>query len=544
MLEIAIVGGGLCGVALARSLRRQGRNLALFDARRRLGGRILSATCADSGLGIDLGATWFWPDSQPRISRLIDEMKLPHFTQHDDGSVLHLRDPDKTPESMEGTGVHGGARRVEGGMSRLIDSLEKDLPSDAIYLDHILTEVSDRGDRVLLTFEHKGSIAQFEAQHVVLAIPPRLLEEHVRFKPEFDGAVREAMIGADTWMAAQAKVVMSYARPSWRDAGRSGSAFVSHEQAVIGEIFDACDAAGINGALGGFIALSPELRQSFEVGLPMLMGNQIMQVFDTALEQQEQYYQDWAREPHTCSTLDRCELQREHSAFANPLLRRAFWDGKLYLGSSETASESADYLEGALSAAQRIGRSLDRSSGAAEDTEVNMANGGLLAPNAASLAKFSQWVATQSDAAFEDYHRRLTRSLSLQQREQLTQLAILGTIEAIYDGALGVLNGLAFDMSNVAVERGRSALMPEVQKPFRDVMQRLLNDAVAFNRTSCALSNFPGEHRPSEEYMQTIMRDLAAAWREFSLAANAILLSKAELSDRGTQVSLVASKAN
>ncbi|MDU6243451.1 MAG: amine oxidase, partial [Bradyrhizobium sp.] len=138
------------------------------------------------------------------------------------------------------------------------------------------------------------------------------------------------------------------------------------------------------------------------------------------------------------------------------------------------------------------------------------------------------WVAAQRDAAFDDYRQRLNRSLATQQREQLTQLAVLGAIEQVFAAALQVLDALTFDMRNVAVERGRSALMPEIQKPFRDVMQSLLDDAIAFNRTSCALSNFPFEHRPPKDYVQTILRDIAAAWQEFSLAANHLLLAKAD----------------
>jgi monoamine oxidase len=48
MLETAIVGGGLCGLALARSLSRRAKAFALFDARSRFGGRILSRTDANS----------------------------------------------------------------------------------------------------------------------------------------------------------------------------------------------------------------------------------------------------------------------------------------------------------------------------------------------------------------------------------------------------------------------------------------------------------------------------------------------------------------
>ncbi len=73
---------------------------------------------------------------------------------------------------------------------------------------------------------------------------------------------------------------------------------------------------------------------------------------------------------------------------------------------------------------------------------------------------------------------------------------------------------------------GRSALTLEVQAPFRHFMQTLLDNVAAHNATSCALSNFPEEHHLPKDYMQTILRDLAAAWQAFSLSANALLLCK------------------
>ncbi len=524
MLDTAIIGGGLCGLALARSLRQQGRGFALYEARPRLGGRILSAVCPRSGLAVDLGPTWFWPDTQPLVSQLIGDLKLAHFPQHDEGTLLHLRDPDKRPEAIEGQQVHNGAHRLEGGMGALVEALAEELPSEQIHLDHALVRLQDRGDHIELGFRAGERLLEVKARHVVLAIPPRLLDVSVSFNPELDGATRYAMREAATWMAAQAKVVISYAQPYWRNAGQSGNAFVSHDQAVLGEIFDACDATATRAALGGFLAFSPELRQSFAVGLPMLMASQMSHVFGAALENGEQHYQDWANEPYTCCALDRNAPATEHTAVANPLLRRPLWDGKLFLGGSETAANAAGYLEGALDAARRIQRALHRA--ASSKTELQEVPLPAQGDNAASLAWFSAWVAMQSDAALDGYRDRLNQSLAANQREQLTQQAILGSVEEVFGNALSILKTLPFDTSGVAIERGRSALTPDVQKPFRDFIQTLLDDVIAFNRTSCALSNFPDEHKPSKEYVQTMLRDIAAAWQEFSLSANALLVSR------------------
>ncbi len=528
MLETAIIGGGLSGIALARSLSRQGRSVSLFEARPRLGGRILSVPSATAARALDLGPTWFWPDTQPLVTQLVADLRLADFPQHDEGAMLHLRDPDKAPDRIEGQGLHNGARRLEGGMAALVDALVVDLPETSIHLDHALIALRDGGDRVALSFRVDGEVRQVEARCVVLAIPPRLVLEQVRFEPELDSATQDAMRATGTWMAAQAKVVIEYDGAYWREAGESGNAIVTHEQAVIGEIFDICDAAANEAALGGFLAFPPELRQSFAVGLPMLMGSQMAQVYGSRLERHgAQHYMDWASEPYTCSALDRLAPEREHSGYSNPLLRRALWADKLYLSGSETATHGAGYLEGALDAARRVHRALARAPAPAAPASPERSAGDPVAINTASLARFGDWVAAQADTAFDDYCRRLSRSLAAQHKEQLTQRAMLESIEEVYRRALEVLDGLTFDMSGVAVERGRSALTPDVQKPFRDLMQSLLDDVIAFNRTSCALSNFPHEHQPSKEYVQIILRDIAAAWQEFSLCANRMLLAKA-----------------
>ncbi|OYZ94474.1 MAG: amine oxidase, partial [Rhizobiales bacterium 17-65-6] len=215
----------------------------------------------------------------------------------------------------------------------------------------------------------------------------------------------------------------------------------------------------------------------------------------------------------------------------NPLLRRPLWGGRLHIGGSETAAQGAGYLEGALDAARRIERALIQAfaaQGAQTRTDGPFAQDADGMGDGPALAAWRAWVALQGEVAFDDYRRRLTHALATQQREQITQRAILAAAEATFAGALLKLGELPLDLTAAHVERGRSSLTPLVQQPFGAFMQALMDDVIAFNRTSCALSNFPDEHQLSKAYVQAILRDIAAAWQEFSLAANRLLLPKAQ----------------
>ncbi|MHB1322551.1 MAG: FAD-dependent oxidoreductase, partial [Acidithiobacillus ferrivorans] len=304
--------------------------------------------------------------------------------------------------------------------------------------------------------------------------------------------------------------------------GRSGNAFVTHEQVVLPEIFDACDATGEQAALGAFFSLPPAFRATIPPAtMALLISSQLVQVFDLPAEDGEQHVHDWAQEAYTCSTLDRTPPST-HPEYGNPKLRLPLWENKLFFGGSETAGYGGGYLEGALESAARLQRIL------APDP-VSLSPEALTGPadNTACIALFGTWVTAQQPDLLATYRRHLNQYLTRQHKEQLTQRALLDTIEQFYSEALRQLSELPFDTSSTGIHKGRSELTPEVHAPFATVHQTLISEALAFNRSSCALSNFPEEHTPGKEYLSTIARDLAAAWREFALSSNAVLLAKA-----------------
>lgn len=521
MLETAIVGAGLCGLTLAYQLQAQGRSYALFDARNRLGGRILSVNSEVAGMALDMGPTWFWPETQPRITRLVSDLGLTSFPQHDTGEVLNLVDFDKQPEAIDRPNLHGGARRVEGGMGALVAALGRGIAAEALRFEHALSEIRDQGDHVVLSFQCGEETVEIQARRVVLAMPPRLVEEKVHFQPPLDGQVREAMRETYTWMADQAKALVAYARPFWRSAGHSGNAFVHHEHTVLGEIFDACNEDGSQAALGGLFSMPAELRTSLSKGMSMLLSSQMVQVFGTDAEGGEQHVQDWASEPYTCSTRDSIPPDN-HPEYGHPSLRLPQWGGKLHFGGSETATYGGGYMEGALEASARIQRALGQI-----QPVTRLEPRTSTTQNETSLVRFGEWVAAQRGEALERYRRQLNRKMADQYKEQITQRAVLAAMEQVYSEALTTLETLPFDVAAEGIFQGQAELTPKILAPFVGFNKALLDGVISFNRTSCALSNFPDEHVIAPEYLETIARDLAAAWREFALGVNSLLLAKA-----------------
>lgn len=528
VVDVAVVGAGLCGLALARVLTQRELTVQVLEARDRLGGRVFTRQCEATGQALDLGATWFWPETEPRIHALLSELGLASQTQHDPGDALWLTDPNREPECrIEPGGVHVGARCITGGAARLVEALAASLPPGSVRTGVAVQALFDRGTFIEL---RPSSGQSFRARQVVLALPPRLVHEGIQFEPPLPAALAEALVATPTWMAAQAKSVTTFEQPFWRAAGHSGNAFVRHGQAVLGEVFDA--SCGDGGALGGFVALNAAQRENFKRGLPLLIDSQLAQLFGPLAQNGQAFLQDWANEPWTCSTLDR--HQPPEPPQNEPMLRQALWAGRIFFGGSETAAHGAGHMEGALESADRLSHALRRPTASARGTvAVAAAVGDASDTRSAALATFASSVQTLRGMAPQRYRQHLTRLLSTHQVELLTQRALLAAADQLYSESLARLDELlvALDVAGSEIINSRHALTAALLAPFEGWNKGLLDAALQHNASSCALSNFPTEHRPDADTLRAITLDLAAAWREFALELNSRLLVAAGVAE-------------
>jgi monoamine oxidase len=339
--EIAIVGGGLAGVSLAARLQDAGADFHLFEARPRLGGRIavLNTTMG----AVDLGPAWFWP-GQPRVANLIEDLGLRIFPQYANGDICF---EDERGEVHRGVGFGSmeGSFRVEGGMQSLVSGLAARVPQDRIHLSSRVNEIV-QGCRLLI-----DSGQWYEAEHVVLALPPRVAAT-LRFQPALGMDILRQLEAIPTWMAGHAKFAAVYDRPFWREAGQSGDAM--SRRGPLAEIHDASGPGGLPAALFGFVGLPAAQRRGREDDVSAAALKQLARVFgQDAATPVSTALMDWAVQPETATDAD-AELPVGHPSFGLPPSIAGLWEGRLHFASTETAADMGGLMEGALASAERV----------------------------------------------------------------------------------------------------------------------------------------------------------------------------------------------
>ncbi|MDO9119862.1 MAG: FAD-dependent oxidoreductase [Nitrospira sp.] len=351
--SVAIVGGGLAGLYAARRLHALGIGFHLFEARDRLGGRILSAndTGHSSNDGFDLGPSWFWPEMQPGMATLVKELGLATFPQQSDGDMVVERTSREEPRRYQGMPQEPRSMRVAGGTGALIAALSDRLPQEALRLGMRVRHATLNNSDVLLTIvAPDGAEQEVAAEQVIFALPPRLLASSVTFTPGIESATVTHWRDTATWMAPHAKLFALYQQPFWREAGLSGTA-----QSQVGplvEIHDATTASGMP-ALFGFIGVGADQRAAMgEDALTHACIEQLTRLFGPeAGRPRATLIKDWAADPFTATADD-----RSPSAHPEPTQTpwvTGIWKGRIFLAGSETSATAPGYLAGAIAAAER-----------------------------------------------------------------------------------------------------------------------------------------------------------------------------------------------
>jgi len=369
-LPIAIIGGGLSGLYAAFLLEQQGIDYILLEARDRLGGRIAVAKSSvdqnassqsvenkKSNDGFDLGPSWFWPEYQPQLSSLIEKLNLPRFAQFEDGDMMVERAANQLPIRTQGYQSSPPSMRLVGGMASLTDALYARLNPTRIITGQIVKRVIKTERCINIESECSseqmtaGQITTYHAQHVLLALPPRLAASNIKFEPDLPQPLITKWQETATWMAPHAKYVAVYESPFWRNQELSGSA-----RSAVGPLTEIHDASLVEGegALFGFFGVPAHVRQSVsETELKVHCRAQLVRLFGAQAETPTaEYLKDWAQDSLTATPADASGAgQHAGAPIAKP--NTGVWQDCLTGSASEWSESFSGYIAGAIDAAHK-----------------------------------------------------------------------------------------------------------------------------------------------------------------------------------------------
>jgi monoamine oxidase len=237
--------------------------------------------------------------------------------------------------------------RLVGGTAALVSAMAQVLPAGRVHLGSAVTGLSLRQDRVRPAFrDMTGGVQTIDAEHVIAALPPRLLQASVDFTPGLPPDASALWRETPTWMSSHAKLFALYGRSFWLEAGCSGTA-----QSMVGPMLEIHDATTWSGhaALFGFLGVGAAER--LKIGKHKLIEACLAQ-FGRIFGQDAQaptatLYKDWATDPLTATPDDPTSTGHPASA---PAWVRDPWAARLVLAGSETSPNEAGYLAGAAEA--------------------------------------------------------------------------------------------------------------------------------------------------------------------------------------------------
>lgn len=364
-IDTIIIGGGLSGLFTALKLEELHISYLLLEAKSDFGGRIAGyPVIPGSDLFVDLGPTWFW-HHQKMTKQLLAEMQVEWFEQYSQGDTLVQQRSDEPPIRIHNDTGAMTSCRVKGGLKQLVDVLAGQLEQTNIIKDHPVRAVRKSDEKWLVKAVLDGQEQTFDANQLILALPPRLIVKYLTPEQYMSKELVNALQVEQTWMSGQAKFVAVYKEPFWRKNGLSGQAF-SHIGPMV-EIHDASSSTGSGFALFGFIGLPSEVRAKFTIEqLKSQCIEQLGTIFGTeSLGAEATYLKDWAQDKWVATGQDVIESPR-HPTFIVAQHKKELEALSLHLVASEFAKFEAGYIEGALlavdTAIKNIQSGLSRSS--------------------------------------------------------------------------------------------------------------------------------------------------------------------------------------
>lgn len=338
---ILIIGAGLSGLLSGFRLKQAGIPFKILEARNRIGGRVNTVYKSNTA-PVEMGATWFHPQHTNLIA-LLEELGVGHFEQHKENSVFYQKS-DIHPTHIIQIPDQPPSYRIHGGTANLVNYLVKKLDKNDILINQAVTQINILENSVQIKANET-----FQGTAVILALPPKLWANKISFEPALPNDVIHVAERTHTWMEDSIKIGLSYDQPFWQQDKIPATLYSN--SGPITELYDHCNAERSTYALCGF--MNSSLKTLSYLDRRERVTKQLGTVFgEKALAFTNYEECVWSTEKNTAVASP--DFLFPHQNNGNPIFSSSFFNDKLFISGSESASEFPGYMDGAVYAGNKI----------------------------------------------------------------------------------------------------------------------------------------------------------------------------------------------
>ena len=341
MEDVIIIGAGLSGLSVAYYLKKQNINSKVLEAQNRLGGRI-ETIYGVNNTPMEMGATWFGNQHQNLI-QFLNEIGITYFKQHDEGIALFETMSFEAPQQYYVPAAEAPVYRVKDGTYSIINALHQFIGAENVLLQQTVIDVVDNTDHIVVICNNG---IEYQCKKLVIAIPPQVLINSVRFIPILPTTLTQVMMQVQTWMSGSIKFSIEYKSPFWRKKGFSGSVY--SQSGIAPEIYDHTNFEENKFAIKGFLNGSA-VKYSYQERQQKVVA---------------QLTKYWGEECHDFISYhdkiwDDKFIKSENEQFLPPhnnngdaLFNNAYMNNKLFFTVTETSKLFGGYMDGAINSAK------------------------------------------------------------------------------------------------------------------------------------------------------------------------------------------------
>ncbi len=348
--SIGIIGGGLTGLTLAYLLQQQGIAATIIEARDRIGGRIHTVT-PKGDTPIEMGATWLGKQ-HTHLLQLLKDLEIGIFEQQLGSTAFYEPMSINPPQLVQLPPNSEPSYRIQGGSSRLIQTLADQLKEEQIQLSQVVQSIIQKDTQIAINTNK----TTYTFDYVISTLPPFLLAQKIAIQPALPATCTAIMNNTHTWMGNSIKIGFRFKEPFWRTRESSGTIFSN--VGPIPEFYEHANYEDNLFALKGFFngAYAPATKAE-RLRLALI---QLRKYYGQKVDEYTSYEElVWANEPYTFESYGNPILPHQHNGHS--VYRQAYLKERFYIAGAETGFASPGYMNGAVESAYFVFGALNAS---------------------------------------------------------------------------------------------------------------------------------------------------------------------------------------